>query len=137
MSSHACNLFVECNIQNTPICTFNKIYLYTRHHFTSSNCIFMQLQGIVLIQLQGNYIFVNFQGNIFFQITYLFIQKYIHSASRKLYSFKDLYSFQGSYIHSRKIYSLKEIIFIQGHIFVQGNYIRSRKYAHSWKLSGA
>ena len=30
--------------------------------------IFMQLQGIVFIQLQGNDIVVNFQGNIFIQI---------------------------------------------------------------------
>ena len=104
MSSHACNLFVECNIQNTPICTFNKIYLYTRHHFTSSNCIFMQLQGIVLIQLQGNDIFVNFQGNIFFQITYLFTKIYS-------FSFKEIVFVQRFIFISRKLYSFKENIF--------------------------
>ena len=27
----------------------NKIYLHSRHYFTSSNCIFIQLQGIVFI----------------------------------------------------------------------------------------
>ena len=32
--------------------------------FTSSNCIFMHLQGIVFIQLQGNEILINCQGNI-------------------------------------------------------------------------
>ena len=44
------------------IFTFNKIYLHSRHYFTSSNCIFMQLQGIVFIQLQTNNILVNCQG---------------------------------------------------------------------------
>ena len=51
--------------------------LYLRHHFTSSNCMFMQLQGIVFIQLKGNYIIVNFQGNIFTQRKYLYSQKNI------------------------------------------------------------
>ena len=32
-------------------------------------CTFMQIQGILFIQLQGNDIVVNFQGNIFIQRT--------------------------------------------------------------------
>ena len=43
----------------------DNIYLYSRHHFISNNCIFMQLQGIVIIRIQGNDIVVNFQGMIF------------------------------------------------------------------------
>ena len=55
----------------------NKIYLHSRHYFTSRNCIFMQLQGIVFIQLQGNDILVNCQGNTdqFIQRTYIYSQK--------------------------------------------------------------
>ena len=48
-----------CKIQEIYIFTFSKIYLHSSYYFTSSNCIFMQLQGIVFIQLQGNYILVN------------------------------------------------------------------------------
>ena len=45
----------------------------SRHYFTSSNCIFMQLQGIVTIQDQGNDILVNCQGNTeFIQRTYIY-----------------------------------------------------------------
>ena len=80
------------NSRNIYIFTLNKIYLYSKNHFTSSNCIFMQLQGIEFIQLQGNDIVVNFQGNIFIQRTYISSQKYIQS--KKLYSFKVLCSFQ-------------------------------------------
>ena len=53
-----------CKIQEIHIFKLNKIYLHLGHYFTSSNCIFMQLQGIVFIQLQGNDILVNCQGNI-------------------------------------------------------------------------
>ena len=45
--------------------------------FRFSNCIFMQLQGKLFIQLQGNDMLVNFQGKIFFQRTYIYSQKYI------------------------------------------------------------
>ena len=57
-------------------------------------------------------------------------KKYNHL--RQLYSFTELYSFQGTYqfiqgnyIHSRKTYSFREIISIQGNIFIYGTYIRS------------
>ena len=117
---------------------FNKIYLHSRHYFTSCNCIFMQLQGIVFNQLQGNDILVNckeinsFKGHIFIQ------KKYNHS--RQLYSFTESYSFQGTYqfflgntssfrenifIQGHYIHSRTYIIFVQVqcHMFVQGNYI--------------
>ena len=48
--------------------------------------MFMHVQGIVFIQLQGNYITVNFQGNIFTQ------RKYIYS--QKICSFKEIYLFE-------------------------------------------
>ena len=67
----------------------------------------MQLQGIIFIQLQGNGLFVNFQGNIFIQT---------------------------KYIYSQKLYSFKEIIFVQGLIFIQGDYIHSRNDIHPKKL---
>ena len=96
------------------------IYLYSMHHFTSSNCILMQLRGIVFIQLQGNDIFVNFQGNIFVQRTCIY--------SQKIYSFKKFIFVQGIIFISRKLYSFKETI------FNQGNYINSRKYIRLRKL---
>ena len=65
--------------------------------------MFMQLQGIVFIQLQGNYIIVNFQGNIFTQRKYIYSQKYIHSSKLLIRS--------RNYIHSA-----------QGNIFISGNY---------------
>ena len=81
----------------------------------------MQLQGIVLIQLQGNDILVNckeinsFKGHIFIH------KKYYRS--RQLYSFRESYSFQGTYLFILgNISSFKENIFIQGH------YIHSRIY---------
>ena len=62
----------------------------------------MQLQGIVFIQLQGNDILVNCQGNIDSFKEHVFIQKkYNHW--RQLYSDTKLYSFQGTVsIRSRK-----------------------------------
>ena len=88
----------------------------------------MQLQGIVFIQLQGNDILVNCQGNTDSFKEYIFIhEKYNHS--RQLYSDTKLYSFQGPYQ------------FVQGNIssfieniFIQGNYIHSRKYVHLRKI---
>ena len=82
----------------------NKIYLYSRHHFTSSNCIFMQLQGIVFVQLRGNDIVVNFQGNR---------TRYIRSSKSYSFKFKEICSFKESIFiqqrcvpgHSRNIYS--------------------------------
>ena len=99
-----------CKIEEIHIITFNKIYLYSRHYFTSSNCIFMRLKGIVFIQLQGNDLLVNCQGNNSFK-------EHIH----KKYNSRQLYSFiQGNYIKERS--SFKENI--------QGNNIHSRKYIH-------
>ena len=133
-----------CKIQEIHIFKLNKIYLHSRHYFTFSNCIFMQLQGIVFIQLQGNDILVNCQGNTDSFKEHVFIhKKYNHS--RQVYSDTKLYSFQGNlsvrsrkyilvqwkHIHSGKLYpfkeicSLKEHIFVQvqSHMFIQGNYI--------------
>ena len=104
----------------------------------------MQLQGIVFIQLQGNDILVNCQGNIDSFKEHTFIHtKYNHS--RQLYSdtkfifisrnrissFKEIYPRSVKHIHSGKLYPFKEIclfkehIFVQfqGHMFIQGNYI--------------
>ena len=90
--------------------------------------MFMQLQGIVFIQLQGNYTIVNFQGNISTQRKYVYSQKDISIQgkfsfiqgiiliSRKLYSFKELYSF-----NSRKLYSFKELQSYKEIMFIQGN----------------
>ena len=64
--------------------TYIQIQMHSRHYFTSNNCIFMQFQGIVFIQLQGNYILVNCQGNTDSFKEYIFIhEKYNHS--RQLY----------------------------------------------------
>ena len=105
----------------------------------------MQLQGIVFIQLQGNDILVDCQGNIDSFKEHIFIhKKYNHS--RQLYSDTKLYSFQGTVsvrstksayprsvkdIHSGKLYPFKEIcsfkehifVQVQGHMLIQGNYI--------------
>ena len=133
-----------CKIQEIHIFKLNKIYLHSRHYFTFSNCIFMQLQGIIFIQLQGNDLLVNCQGNTDSFKEHVFIhKKYNHS--RQVYSDTKLYSFQGNlsvrsrkyilvqwkHIHSGKLYpfkeicSLKEHIFVQvqSHMFIQGNYI--------------
>ena len=62
----------------------NKVYLHSRHYFTSSNCIFMPLQGIIFIQLQGNDILVNCQGNIDSFKEHIFIHKnYNHLRHRR------------------------------------------------------
>ena len=62
----------------------------------------MQLQGIVFIQLQGNDILVNCQGNTDSFKEHIFIhKKYNHS--RQLNSDTKLYSFQGTLsVRSRK-----------------------------------
>ena len=84
----------------------------------------MQLQGIVFIQLQGNDILVNCQGNTDSFEEHIFIhKKYNHS--RQLYSVTEAYSFQGTYQFVQgNISSFNE------NIFIQGNYIHSRKYVH-------
>ena len=62
----------------------------------------MQLQGIVFIQLQGNDILVNRQGNTDLFKEHIFIhKKYNHS--RQLNSDTKLYIFQGTLsVRSRK-----------------------------------
>ena len=78
------------NSRNTYIHIKPKINVHSRHYFTSSNCIFMQLQGIVFIQLQGNDILVNCQGNTDLLKEHIFIhKKYNHS--RQLNSDTKLY----------------------------------------------
>ena len=79
----------------------------------------MQLQGILFIQLQGNDLFVNFQGNIFIQTKYIY--------SQKLYSFKELIFVQGL------IFIQGDYKFIQGMIFIQRNYIHSRNKLYPFK----
>ena len=117
-----------------------KKYIYShstkyicRNYFTSSNCIFMQLQGVVFIQLQGNDIVVNFQGNISIQRRYIYSQK-------NIYSFREIIIVQGIILisrklYSRKLYSFKELSSFKENKFIQGNYIHSslRKYVHSRK----
>ena len=80
----------------------------------------MQLQGIVFIQLQGNDILVNCQGNKFIQRTFIH-QKYNHSRilSQNYIHFKELISsFKEIYPLSRKQYLFMEIISIQGNNFI-------------------
>ena len=116
-----------CKIQEIHVFQLNKIYFHTRHYLTSSNCIFMQLQGLVFIQLQGNDILLNCQGNIDSFNEHIFVhKKYNHS--RQLYSDTKLYSFQGTVsVRSKKYILVQWNIFNQGnykgHMFIQGNYI--------------
>ena len=97
--------------------------MHSRHCFTSSNCIFMQLQGIVFIQLQGNDILVNCQGNIDSFKEHIFIhKKYNLRGNYILTRNYILITFQGTVsVRSRKY------ILVQRNIFIQGNYIHSRK----------
>ena len=84
----------------------------------------MQLQGIVFIQLQGNDILVNCEGNIDAFKEHIFIhKKYNHS--RQLYS-------DTNYIHFKEPYQFAQgnISSFNDNIFIQGNYIHSRKYVH-------
>ena len=82
----------------------------------------MQLQGIVFIQLQRNYILVNCQGNTDSFKEHIFIhKKYNHW--RQLYSFTESHSFQGTYQ-----FILVNISPFKENIFIQGYYIHSRIY---------
>ena len=79
--------------------------------FTSSNCIFMQLQGIVFIQRHGNDIFANCKEINSFKGHIVIHKKYNHS--RQLYSFTESYSYQGTYqFILRNISMFKENMFI-------------------------
>ena len=112
------------NSRNTYI-QYNTIYLHSRHYFTSSNCIFMQLQGIVFTVF-------NFKEIIYLltvkEISILSNNIFIHKKynhSRQLYSDTKLYSFQRTVsVRSRRH------ILVQRNIFIQGNYINSRKYIY-------
>ena len=96
------------------IFTFNKIYLHSRHYFTSSNRIFRQLQGIVCIQLQGNDILVNYQGNKFIQKTYIYSQK-VQSIEAIIFFYVIIFISRNLSVHSRKC------------ILVQGKHSNSGK----------
>ena len=120
------------NLRNTYIQIKQNISAL-RHYFTSSNCIFMQLQGIVFIRLQGivfirlqgNDILVNYEGNTDSFKERIFIhKKYNHS--RQLYSNTKLYSFQGTLY----LFGQGNISSFNENIFIQESYIHSRKYAY-------
>ena len=93
----------------------------------------MQLQGIVFIQLQGNDVLVNCKEINSFKGHILIHKKYSHS--RKLYSFTESYSFQGTYqFILGNISSFKENIFIQGHCIHSRIYINLRNiYSFKFK----
>ena len=91
----------------------------------------MQLQGIVFIQLQGNYILVNCQGNTDSFKKHRFIHKKCNH-SRQLYSDTKLYSFQGTL--SARSFVQGNISSFNENIFIRGNYIHSRKYVHLRKI---
>ena len=88
--------------------------------------MFIQLHGIIFIQLQGNDIIVNFQGNVYH--------------SKKIYLFTKNIFIQGNKIRSRNyilgnyIQSRNSIHSIQGHYIHSRNCIHSRKYICSRKL---
>ena len=110
------------NSRNTYI-QIKQIVFALQDHFTSSNCIIMQLQGIVFIQLQGNDIFVNCQGNILSNNIYLFTKSIIirgnYILTRNYIHFKEPYQFvQGNISSFNKIYSFRETISIQGNILI-------------------
>ena len=85
----------------------------------------MQLQGIVFIRLQGNYILVNCKGNTDSFKERIFIRKkYNHS--RQLYSDTKLYACQGTLY----LFGQGNISSFNGNIFIQGSYIHSRKYVY-------
>ena len=81
----------------------------------------MQLQGIVFIQLQGNDILVNYQGNKLIQRTYIYSQKVqsieaiiffygiIFISRNLLVHSRKCILVQGKHIHSGKLYPFKEI----------------------------
>ena len=99
----------------------------------------MPLQGIVFIQLQGNDILVNCQGNIFIYNIYLLTKSliircnytltrhYIHF-KELISSFREIYPRSTKHIHSGKLYPFKEICSFKEHIFVQvQGHVHSRK----------
>ena len=104
--------------------TFNKIYLHSKHYFTSSNCISMQLQGIVCHNFKEMiYLLTIREINSFKE--HIFIHKNVQSIeaiiffSRNYIHFKELISsFKEMYPHSRKTYSFREIVSIQGNILI-------------------
>ena len=73
-------------IRSFTVFKLNKIHLHSRHYFTSSNCIFMQLQGIVFIQY-------NFK-----EMIYLLTVKEILVLSKNTYLFTKSIIIRGNYI---------------------------------------
>ena len=81
----------------------------------------MQLQGIVFLQLQGNDILLNCQGNKFIQRTYIYSQK-VQSSEAIIFVHGITFI-----LRNLSVRSFKEIIFSQGNIFIQGKHIYSGK----------
>ena len=67
----------------------------------------MQLQGIVLIQLQGNDILVNCQGNKLIQRTHIYSQK-VKSFESIIFVHGIIFISRNLSVHSLKFYSFKE-----------------------------
>ena len=82
---------------------FLQFYWYSlKHSCTSKTCKFLQLQGMIFMQLQRNCIFVQLQSNIFIQRDHNCSGKDIRS--RKSYSRKYSLNFVND---SKYIYSLR------------------------------
>ena len=92
----------------------------------------MQLEEIVFIQLQGNDILVNCQGNKFIQRTYIYLHKVSFEAI--IFDHGIIFILRNLSTHSMKLYSFKEISSFKGNIFIQRNYIHSRKYNNLRKI---
>ena len=92
----------------------------------------MQLEEIVFIQLQGNDILVNCQGNKFIQRTYIYLQKVSFEAI--IFDHGIIFILRNLSTRSMKLYSFKEISSFKGNIFIQRNYIHSRKYNNLRKI---
>ena len=132
------------NSRNTYIQIKQNIFALRALFYIQQLYIFMQLQGIVFIQLQGNDILVNcqeilllsnniylFTKSIITRGNYILTRNYIHFmepyqfVQGNISSFNENIFIQRNYIHSRKYVHFKEHIFVQvqGNMFIQGNYI--------------
>ena len=117
-----------------PFVNNAKIKKYIYSHSTKHICIqgfILHPATVYLCSFKESYVF-NFKEMIYFLTIreinsfkeYIFIHKK-YNQSKQLYSFTELYSFQGTYQFIQgNISSFKE------NIFIQGNYIHSRKYIH-------
>ena len=83
------------NSRNTNIQIKQNIFTLKALFYIQQLYMFMQLQGIVFIQLKGNDILVNCQENTDLFKEHIFIHKK-HNHSRQLNSDTKLYSFQGT-----------------------------------------